>query len=205
MLLGAYVLGGLAASDRDEFRRHLERCPDCRAELADSASLPGLLDLVPAEDAAALVGRQVHLAPVTLLRQVSKRRRRNGWLVAGGVAASLATGIMVSPALAPTPAADASYSVQAGHGLRMDLDLNSKTWGTELSFTGASLPKTGQLSLWVVDDRGTVDRAGHWMATPNGLSRITGAVPTPLAEIAAVQLRDTDGRVLADVSMDDKP
>lgn len=82
----------------------------------------------------------------------------------------------------------------------MDVDLNSKAWGTELSFTGAKLPRSGQLSLWVVDDRGSVDPAGRWMATPNGQSRITGAVPTPLTKIAAVQLRDAQGRVLADIA-----
>lgn len=205
VMLGAFVLGGLADSERAAFETHMASCADCRAELNAFAGLPKLLDLVPPADASALVGRTVAPISGALLDRISKRRHRNRLLVAVGIAASVGIGILISPVFSTTPPPDASYSVQSVQGLRMDLHLNSKAWGTELSFSGASLPTEGELSLWVVDNRGIVDRAGRWMATPNGQSKIIGAVPTPLAKISTVQLRDTDNRVLAAVAMQDTP
>lgn len=205
VLLGAFILGGLADSERSAFETHVESCAACQAELESFAGLPKLLDLVPSADASALIGGAMPPISIALLDRIAQRRRRNRLLVAVGVAASVGIGILISPVFSTTPPPDASYTVQSGQGIRMDLHLNSKAWGTELSFSGDSLPKEGELSLWVVDNRGTVDRAGSWMATPNGQSKITGAVPTPLAKISTVQLRDTDNRVLAAVAMRDTP
>ncbi|WP_281445365.1 zf-HC2 domain-containing protein, partial [Paenarthrobacter nicotinovorans] len=53
-LLGAYLLGGLEPGEARTFEEHLESCADCRRELEELASLPALLDAVPAADAVAL-------------------------------------------------------------------------------------------------------------------------------------------------------
>jgi anti-sigma factor RsiW len=51
--LGAYVLGALAPDEAAAVRAHLARCPQCAAERAALAPLPGLLDLAQGLDAAA--------------------------------------------------------------------------------------------------------------------------------------------------------
>jgi Putative zinc-finger len=43
--LGAYVLGGLDADEAERVRAHIAECDACRAEHADLAGLPQLLDL----------------------------------------------------------------------------------------------------------------------------------------------------------------
>ena len=48
-LLGAYVLGGLTASQEAAVRAHLECCAPCRAEHDWLAVVPSWLDLLTAE------------------------------------------------------------------------------------------------------------------------------------------------------------
>jgi hypothetical protein len=49
LLLGAYLLGGLSASEEAAVRAHLDRCPLCRAEYDDLACVPSWLGLVGSE------------------------------------------------------------------------------------------------------------------------------------------------------------
>lgn len=51
----AYVLGSLSATDRALFESHLEGCDACTRSLADLAGLPGVLRMLPVEDALALL------------------------------------------------------------------------------------------------------------------------------------------------------
>ena len=51
----AYVLGSLSATDRALFEAHLEGCDACTRSLADLAGLPGVLRMLPVEDALALL------------------------------------------------------------------------------------------------------------------------------------------------------
>ncbi|MFT2690303.1 anti-sigma factor family protein [Clavibacter zhangzhiyongii] len=51
----AYVLGSLSATDRALFEAHLTGCDACTRSLADLAGLPGVLRMLPVEDALALL------------------------------------------------------------------------------------------------------------------------------------------------------
>ncbi|OUE23843.1 hypothetical protein BFL36_07285 [Clavibacter michiganensis] len=51
----AYVLGSLSATDRALFEAHLAHCDACTRSLADLAGLPGVLRMLPVEDALALL------------------------------------------------------------------------------------------------------------------------------------------------------
>ena len=84
--LGVYVLGAIDPDERAAVDEHLDTCPRCRAELAEFMELPGLLALVPSEEAIALAdgplpGDPLLLPPVTFLA-----RRRDP--VSGGLEAS---------------------------------------------------------------------------------------------------------------------
>jgi len=93
--LGGYVLGGLTPAEQADTRAHLQRCGDCRNELAELEGLPRLLDLVaqePAQPPASLRDRVVAAAP---------RPRSKRWLA---VAAAAALVIAVAAALSGGPA-----------------------------------------------------------------------------------------------------
>lgn len=50
LALGALVLGALAPAEREQVERHVSACERCRAELAELAPLPGMLNLVRLDD-----------------------------------------------------------------------------------------------------------------------------------------------------------
>lgn len=217
-LLGAYLLGGLDPSDVTLFEQHLGSCATCREELDELSSLPALLDAVPVGDAVVLPGvaaspQQAAVAaesgappvPKRLLDQLAARRRtvRVRWTAAVAVAAAacLAAGILAGPLLSPPAKPDATYSVQAGDGVRLTVGLVRKTWGTELAVDGQSLPVDGTFSLWVKDRAGGEDRACAWTATPSGRVRITGATPVQLASIAGVEMRDGQQQTVAVIAV----
>ncbi|KQR62705.1 anti-sigma factor [Arthrobacter sp. Leaf337] len=222
-LLGAYLLGGLEPADASRFEQHLAGCADCRRELDELASLPALLDALPVADAVALTG-PASAAPATpeatvlgavasaaepaaLLDELAARRRksRRRWaaFVGAVAAACLALGVLAAPLFNQPPRPDASYSVEAPGGLQVQLALMKKAWGTEVSFSGTSLPTQGTLSLWVKGQDGTEDRACSWSATPGGRSRITGATPTQISRISSVELRTEGQQTVAVISMVD--
>ena len=64
--LGGYVLGGLSPAGQANTRAHLQRCGDCRNDLAELEGLPRLLDLVvqePAQPPPSLRDRVVAAGP----------------------------------------------------------------------------------------------------------------------------------------------
>lgn len=225
-LLGAYLLGGLAEDEARTFEEHLAGCAECRRELERLESLPALLDAVPVADAVALTSHAtpvvaaaadapaadapaavaaVDEVPETVLMRLAARRRRSRrrWsaLVAAAAAACLGIGILAGPLLNPPPKPDASYSVQADDGLQLTVGLVKKTWGTELTLDGHSMPLSGTYSLWVKGPDGVVDRACAWTATPSGRVKVTGATPVQLGAITGVELRDEDQHTVAAISV----
>ena len=90
----AYVLGSLDPADRRVFEDHLRPCAACRAAVAELAGMPGLLRMVPADEATALGGAPdaevVELASVA--RAVQRDRRRRTALLASAAAALLVLG-----------------------------------------------------------------------------------------------------------------
>lgn len=213
MDLGAYALGGLGPEDAKAFEAHLSGCEACRSELASFAPVAGRLGALDAQEARALLhGPSTVATPddvvVLLDRLRSKRRTRRirlGSAAAVAVAASVAGGVFLAPVLRPAPGPDASYQVVSAAGPRVDVGLNAKAWGTELQFSGTDLPTQGTLSLWVIDNSGRIDRAGAWTATKTGTARLSGAVPTDMGHISAIQLRGMDSKVLAELSLPAAP
>ncbi|MGJ9403162.1 anti-sigma factor family protein [Arthrobacter sp. KK5.5] len=215
--LGAYVLGGLSDAERSAFESHLLGCGQCRAELRSSRSLPRLLAAVPLADAHTLAeapapyvgdtgGSLAAEPPVSVLlgrlstRRRRARRRRVGFAVVLA-AACVALGALIAPVFTPAPEPGPTYALNSADGVRAQIGLERKAWGTELELTATSLPTRGTLSLWVVDHDGAEERAGSWSATETGKSAIVGAVPLQVGRIAEIEVRNDDGRVLALVAL----
>lgn len=211
--LGAYLLGGLSPQDTRAFETHLSGCRQCQLELEQFAPVASRLGVLSATDASTLLAPQdtefEAVAPTELLAALGAKRRSRKILQRAGfaatVAASVVAGVVLAPVLNPAPAPDASFEVLSGTGQQVGVGLNAKAWGTEVLFDGSGLPTEGTLSLWVVDGTGSADRAVAWSATGTGTTRMTGAVPVPLDQIAAIQLRDVDSRVLAEVALPAQP
>jgi anti-sigma factor RsiW len=72
----AYVLGSLDPADRRAFEDHLRTCAACRAAVAELAGMPGLLRMVPAQEATTLGGPPV--AEVVELASVARDGEQPG-------------------------------------------------------------------------------------------------------------------------------
>ncbi|WP_181150557.1 anti-sigma factor [Arthrobacter sp. MYb224] len=211
--LGAYVLGGLSPDERAAFELHLSGCLECQQEMAAFAPVASRLGSVDAGTARTLLEPRPTEPEardeVDLLDSLRARRRSRRLIqrsaIAVAVAASVAAGVFLAPVVRPSPAPDASYEVVGLTGQQVGLGLNAKAWGTELRFEGSGLPTQGTLSLWVVDSTGAVDQAGAWSATTTGKTQMTCAVPVQLEEIASIQLRDVDSKVLAELHLPAHP
>jgi anti-sigma factor RsiW len=75
--LGVYALGAIDPDERAAVDEHLDTCPRCRAELADFMELPGLLALVPAEEAITLAEGPLPGDPPLLPAVTFLARRRD--------------------------------------------------------------------------------------------------------------------------------
>lgn len=192
---GAYVLGALSAADRREYEQHLATCERCTRDVGELAGMPGVLGLVPADEAlsiseelaTATLGDDVpqpapQAPPVSLLaRRAWKERSRRRvllaaaavvLLVAGGVGGALLPQVVdrepaVVVAAPQTPRSVRLAPVDAS-GVQADLTLEPTAWGTRLEWSCSYPPD------YAVDgveyDLTVVDRSGERVrvATWNG-------------------------------------
>lgn len=214
-LAGAFVLGGLDEADYQAFSTHLRDCAMCQREIGQISGLPRLLDLVeePTEDPMASSVGEPGAVMVLLRRHRARRvRSRARWAAA---AAMLAVGVagaagswgqaqgraQVQRELAAstmratgtpatgTPAGSIPVAVQ--------LDFVSKAWGTEVRVEASGLPSNEEFGLWVVDAVGQSTQVSTWKGTTSGRASLTAASSRELGEIHALEVRTTDGRLLA--------
>ncbi len=204
MLLGAFVLGGLDDADHHAFSSHLRGCPECQREAAQLSGIPRLLDLADGADPVSDPNPANLPATVLLLHRVRADRRRRRWsLLAAAVVTALALvggGVLVGQAVARPVSAQGTAVVAAptgGSQAQVRLVLVTKAWGTQLDLVGTSLPTSGAMALWVVDDAGQATQVATWSATPSGQATLTAACATSPQRLRSVQVRTDAGRTLA--------
>lgn len=205
----AYVLGSLSAAERREFELHLAGCPQCAANVADLAVLPGLLGKVPESE----VGQDAPQAPdmlPKLARAAARRRRRERGItvsviaVAAAVAAILA--LVLPPTLAPSApvaAQEVTLSQVVASPLHADVRLISLGWGTDVQMTCQYTPSTdgyppqaAEYAMFVTDDTGAASQIGTWQAKPGSTVRLSGATGLSVDAIRSIQVRSASGTVL---------
>lgn len=204
ILLGAYVLGGLAADERRKFEEHLDECAQCRSEAADFAPLPALLskaDPADLEPEPQLYGSDALTLREALAARNSSRRRKRRIRVGSAVAAVAATvaiGVVVIPASEPSPPGSGTFAMHsaASNAIGM-VTLVPKPWGTAISLDLQQLPPHGVFTLRTMDDDGRMHPAANWAATPNGVGRVEGATSIPMPKLRKLNIVDADNRVLA--------
>ncbi len=204
----AYVLGSLDPADRRDFEEHLRDCDACRAAVTELAGLPGLLRLVPAQEAEQLGsapdGEVVALA--ALARAADRTRRRRSLRLAA-VAAALVllggvAGVLLRWPSAPAGGTAAAGQVTALHlepvgaiDVSADLTLQEKGWGTridwECRYPGASWPDgTGPTyELVLVDGDGARTVVATWRARSVGARGLGASSSIATDDITSVEIR----------------
>ena len=219
---GAYVLGALSPAERLDFKRHLAGCEECTRAVAALAGLPGLLGRV---DAAVLDPSALDELPPTLLpalfREVRRTRRRRALVAAGLAAAAAAVVVAVPVGLAqlgeePVPPGGpaSSASEEPVVAQRMEpvgevpvqttVSLEEVTWGTRVGLTCTydpewveyDLPPEADYELFVRTRSGRLEKVGSWRSVGGREMTIMAATARTPAELASVQVRTTDGRVV---------
>lgn len=222
----AYVLGALSPNDRLEFEMHLAGCDDCRRAVRELAGLPGLLGRVDASLLETPpVDQPVPdtLLPA-LSREVGRARRRRT-LAAAGLAAAVAAAVGVGITLGVnqigndddggTPPASVSSTGPTGVVTRAmapvgdvpveaDLGLEQVRWGTRLHLSCRyapqsveyDLPPAVDYTLFVRTREGRSEQVGSWRSVGGTTMHLAAATAADLSEIASVEVRTPDGRVV---------
>lgn len=214
--LGAYVLGTLDEAERAAVDAHLRTCPECRAELAELAGLPALLDRLSLQDLGEAV--PVAAAPEDLFAKVAARareehesatpdavvvplrRRRRVQLVSAAAALALIAGGTTTAVLV-SGSSPQTQVVQAAQGpVHMRVALTSQKAGTAMRVTVSGLPRDEHCRLVAVGEDGSRDLVGEWWATYAGDAQVTGSTTIDAADLASLVLYGTHGQKLVTVA-----
>lgn len=195
----AYVLGALSSAERREYEDHVDECPRCAAALAELGMLPGLLRLVPDQDASAYL-----VAPEEATRvpaAAPPRRRIPARALALVAAVLIVAGVGTAVVLGRDAPGERTVTLSAvtANPLQAAVSLTPESWGTEVAMTCTYAGEYGgrrAYALYVVDAAGHRQLVSRWQAGPGDTARTTGATDLAPAEIARVELRAGDGRLL---------
>lgn len=210
LALGVYLLGALDPAERADVDSHLARCARCRADLADLAMLPSVLDSVSLDDIEAVA--TVPVAPEGLFDRVAARARaeaavarvarRPRWHAIAAVAAAvvLVGGVSAAAVVLLRSSSPRNEVVSAGNGpVHMRVTLSAQTTGTALRVTVSGLPTDEHCRLLATADDGRTDLVGQWDATYAGEAQVTGSTAIAADHLAKLVLLGTDGAELVSV------
>ena len=197
--LGAYVLGALEPAERSRVDEHLRHCPECAAELAEFAVLPGLLDRVGPADLSPLA---VSPSPDLFARMSAAavppgRLRSRTWaLVAAAVLVVLGIGAGVTVWVAG--AGEQNVTASAG-AVRATVSASTVDGGSALVVTVAGMRPGETCHLVAVGRDGAQHSAGTWPASPAGDGTWRGWADVDRADLTEVVLLGDGGRELVRV------
>lgn len=227
---GAYVLGALSPAQRQGFEQHLAQCPECAESVRRLAGLPGLLARVPVEVLDPPPDEQPvpdTLLP-SLLREVRRTRRRRRLLVTGLAAAAVVVGVLLlvgggglpwtgHPAPASVTAAPVAAAPRADNRMTaIDqqevagwVGFQTVPWGTKVALVCTYAPlgrdypgsRPATYSLVVRTRDGRAQQVATWRALPGRTMKIAAATALSQDDIAAFEVRTSDGRPVLQWSM----
>lgn len=218
----AYVVGALTPDEREDYERHLARCPECTRGVAELLPLPGLLGRVDQADREALLAGSVPAAPpadlerrlLVAARAESSapvplawwRRTRTRVAVGLAAAAAVAAAVVVPVALRDEPAPPQTTSVALRQTVSSPLSarvaLTSTDWGTRIDMTCEYAEWSGgsgerrAYGLFVIDASGKEHLVSTWLAGPGETARTTGSIDLGVDQLRSVQVRAADGRTV---------
>ena len=221
----AYVLGALSPVERLDLERHLGGCDECTRAVRELAGLPGLLRRVDASvQEHPPVDEPVPdtLLP-SMSREVRRARRRRTRADAGLAAAVAAVAAaIVSVVVSVVGDGDASPRDVPGASsspsgvvaetmdpvgdvpVRATITLEQVTWGTRLQLTCTydpdsveyQLPPALDYTLFLRTRDGRTEQIGSWRSVGGSPMRLSAATAARREDIASVEVRAPDGRVV---------
>lgn len=225
--LGVYAVGALADSERSAVDRHLGHCPDCELELAELTALMPYLAALPAQEAKHGPVRADDVVIDRLMRRVTAERRsirrRQRVVVttvltvmaAAAVAAVLLIagvgGFALTGEQETTSPAVLVATGAGAEGVRLEVALTSRAWGTAITIEVANVAPGQTCSLVAVTADGGRETAATWTVPRSGyrgegpgraVLRMDGAVGLTVAEIERLEVVLADGERLAALPLD---
>lgn len=208
VLLGAYLLGAVSATERESLDRHLNECKICQAELVGLAPLPGLLSRVSVED---LEDEPAAELPPPELPARPRRRGwmpRRRWVFAMATACLLILAVAVGGLILPgsrhpetSPATAVLTGSDATTGVRGTATVTARRWGTGVSLRLQYVQLSAHCRLVVNTRNGTSEVAGSWVATSRlDDTDIPGASSVRLNQIASMDVYTSTGKRLVHLS-----
>ncbi len=205
----AYLLGALSAADRRTYEEHLHTCPDCSAEIASLAGVPGTLAVLPEDRAlATITAAPPNLLP-GLVRTVQHDRRlrryRLAALVAGVAATAAVAGIVIQGTLQrDAPAGDTVVLAQTvASKLTADARLVEEPWGTTIEIScryeklATQSEKVRGYELYVTDESGKATLLASWTAAPGTTVKPATTTKLHRHQIKGLDIRGAEsGRIL---------
>ena len=203
-LIGAYTLATLEPADRVMLTEHLPTCPSCQTVLEQMAGLPGLLALVPRDQARAghpstddRMYAQLRTAALT------ERRRHRTRLLAAAAAAALVLGLAGAGLTLALRGGDSDHTgrlVAAARGpVHARVWIHPATSGTELTLELSGVAPEERCRLVAIDSNGQRQVAATWEATYAGSASIRGSTAVPATRLARLVIETFDDRVLLDL------
>jgi hypothetical protein len=222
--LGAYALGVLDPVETRQVHEHLMSCLDCQREVNELMMIRRALDQVPPEAFIDGPPRDGDLVLQRTLRRARAeavappRRGRAGLAVAAAVAVAVALGggivlgreTVSSPQAAPptatsTPSnASLAKGTDPDTGTTMDVALEPKKGWVWVHAQVTGLPVGAKCELFVIPKDGSPILTGSWLVSEDGAkngTRLEGTALIPPADVAAVQIKTTDGRTMVTVDV----
>jgi predicted anti-sigma-YlaC factor YlaD len=203
----AYLLGALSPEERLEFEEHLAECAACRAAVAESAGVPGVLRRLDAATAVRIRDLPAAApledeAPATVARiagRIRRRRRIVAMAAAAAVVVALGGGIALGttlPGSAPPSAAATTTELHpvGGSAVSASLTMASIAEGTRLDWhcdypAGRDWSGSTAYRLVVQDSSGAWRTVATWSASgqqADGLSTVTSI---RRQDIRAIEIR----------------
>jgi anti-sigma factor RsiW len=197
--LGAYVLGALELGERRHVEEHLRQCPECSAELAEFAALPGLLDRVgPADLGPVAVTPSPDLFARMSAAAVPPPRLRPRVMALVAAAVLVVLGIGAGVTVWVVGSGDETVTASAG-AVRATVTASAVDDGSALVVTVAGMHPGETCRLVAVDRDGTRHPAGTWPASAAGDGTWRGWAGVERADLTEVVLLGDGGRELVRV------
>lgn len=212
----AYLVRALDAGDRRAYESHLDECRQCREALADLAPTLGLLARVSPDRAESLLAPEAGIGPDPVVRArvvahgVRARRRRRVFAWGSGLAAAAVLAVVIAVAvtssIAPVDRGEDVVALQpvSDVPLTATVALTDVAWGTRIEMEchygenpdPYAPDKEWPYVLVVTSTEGTTSELSSWRAGPGSTARLEAGTALDRADIAAIEVRAVDGRVL---------
>ena len=207
-LMGAYVLGSLDPDRRSALEAHLDGCLECRAEVAELATVARALPLADPLRSGDRPAPPDHLGDAILDRIASERaaarraRFRRTSVTGLAAVAILAAIVVVAGIIDNSPRVSLDLAGGGGGG---DAVLEYHRWGTQIELALEGLPQEEVYGVWLESPTGDSVPAGTFWTPEEGGVEVTLTAAMNLRDCKGLGISDQDGETVMHSEMEWPP